>query len=160
MYWITPDGNYYVGMDVAGGSIPVTERPGGPEYKWAGGIDGEWILDVAYAGNLKNELLAVARESREIALNRLTGHRLDEEDALKVAVAANNPTAIAFREANIVAIKQCRQRLKDIMQDPRVLAAFNGEVKDVMKVVYAEIVAELAAAAPSVLIAFRGLDAL
>lgn len=42
MYWITPDGSYYVGLHVAEGSVSVTERPS-EMHDW---IDGTWVLNV------------------------------------------------------------------------------------------------------------------
>ena len=38
MYWITPDGNYYEGANVAEGSLAVPQRPG-PYFEW----QGEWV---------------------------------------------------------------------------------------------------------------------
>jgi hypothetical protein len=42
MYWITPDGNYYEGDNVASGSLQVTKRPS-PFHEWT---NGEWLLNV------------------------------------------------------------------------------------------------------------------
>jgi hypothetical protein len=40
-YWITPDGSYYEGENVASGSVEVTQRPD-DTYDW-GGV--QWVLN-------------------------------------------------------------------------------------------------------------------
>lgn len=94
----------------------------------------------------KKVLLSVARESREIALNRLTGHYIDAE-------IANDAVAKA-------AILACKASLKNMFLDPRVTNAVNGEVKAAAFAVWAEIQTALYVASPATYVAFRGLDAL
>lgn len=49
-YWITPDGSYYEGLNVADGSIEVTKRPS-QFHEW---IDGEWL----FSQSLKRQSLS------------------------------------------------------------------------------------------------------
>lgn len=170
MYWLTPSGNYREALYVPVGSTPVTKRPS-VDHCW---LAGAWALDPAKLSQQKIELLVIARANREIILTRLLGHRDDAEDdletaeeALAVAEEAEDSAGIALQQSNIAiqknniaAIKACRRSLKNFTKDPRVIGAVNGDVTAAVRAVYGEIIAALTAAAPSVLVAFKDLDAL
>ncbi len=124
----------------------------------------------------KRALLAIARANREIVFNRLLGHRTDCEDWLKQAqdllaaeqakpvpdpqVIADQQARITLETSNLAAIADCRLSLKNIMADPRIVAAVDGEAKTAVIAAWLEIVSALWLAAPTVVVAFKELDAL
>lgn len=124
----------------------------------------------------KKGLLTVARAQREMVLGRLLGHRRDCEDWLTEANAllateqakpVPNPGVVAAQQARIVletnnlaAIAACRLSLKNMMADQRIVDSVDGEAKAAVIAVWLEIVAALWLAAPTVVVAFKELDAL
>lgn len=148
-----------------GAEIPA--NAGNPDYAaylaWKGEGNTPEPVPARTAEELEAEkldLLAIGRANREIILNRLNGHRDDVEDDIAAALAANDAEAIALARANLAAIKVCRASLKEMFSDPRVVAAVDGEVKAAVTEVYGEIATALFLSAPSVFIAFKGLDEL
>lgn len=146
MYWITPDGNYYEGLHVAEGSIPVTQRPT-PQHMW---VTDQWVIDQAAidAANveIKRKLLAEAMIKRDVLLVHLERLRTR-------AIEANDTTA---RDALSTAITS----LENIFNDPRVVNAIDGDVKDALDECKDEIGLALVMASPSTYYALLALDAL
>ena len=82
-YWITPDASYYEGLNVAEGSIEVTQRPS-QFHEW---INGEWL----FSQSLKRQSLSPlsARQVRLIL------------------------TQFGYREAVEAGVSQSSQAVKD-----------------------------------------------
>jgi len=111
-------------------------------------------------GDEKLGLLSAARASREVLIGRLTWVKTECTAALEAATAASDQPAINLQTANIAAITAAVNSLVNAFEDPRVVNSVNGEAKQAIQLVYAEIVQAFKVAAPALHARMKKLDTL